>query len=336
VIKGFQKQVLAIVDKIIGFLAEKATQLLKKMGIGGKDKVDEDDPEKAKKVAAGLAAIDTEEAKVLENGKLSHDEAQGVASRVKKNHPVFTSLVVVDGGDSWNYKWKASPGDVKDTPAKKEEATGHAANYEEVKKLVGQPMGTPLPAGYTYREREGRKFPTRTEADDTKFEQLGLDKENKIKLGASEDVDKHPSKFVKPVKEKGNWVLEDKYRGKHMIRTRFYRAGDGYTDDAIKQRDSIIKANTDPANASNWVHPTFTLGVSVPKTDYTVEHSTPVAVHWNTEGNADVQSNRVTWFSFKGRPNEVVVLSRAANSAKGSGGVEFTEVVTLSFRGPGD
>jgi hypothetical protein len=120
VIKGFQAKVLAVVDKIIGALAKRARDLLAKLGIG-KDKVEEDDPEKAKKVAAGLADIDAEEAKVVENGKLSHDEARGVAARVKKNHPVFSSLEVIDGGDSWNYRWKASPGDVKDTPAKKEE-----------------------------------------------------------------------------------------------------------------------------------------------------------------------------------------------------------------------
>ncbi|HVH12271.1 MAG TPA: hypothetical protein VM759_04425, partial [Longimicrobium sp.] len=120
VIKGFQTRVLAIVDKVIGFLAKKAKDLLKAMGIGGKDEVDENDPEKAKKVAAGLADIDVEEKKVLENGKLTRDEAKGVAARVRKNHPVFTALDVVDGGDSWNYRWKASPGDVKKTSGKKE------------------------------------------------------------------------------------------------------------------------------------------------------------------------------------------------------------------------
>jgi hypothetical protein len=42
VIKGFQKQVLAIVDKIIGFLAKKAADLLKKLGLGGKDEKEDE------------------------------------------------------------------------------------------------------------------------------------------------------------------------------------------------------------------------------------------------------------------------------------------------------
>jgi hypothetical protein len=114
-----------------------------------------------------------------------------VASTVKQEHTVFTKLEVVDGGDSWNYHWEASPGDDKETSATKEEGTaGQAANWEQVQPLIGQSMGTPLPDGYAYQERDGRKFPTRLEDDDTKFEKLGLDKQNNIKLGESEDEDK--------------------------------------------------------------------------------------------------------------------------------------------------
>ncbi|HEY0151734.1 MAG TPA: DUF4157 domain-containing protein [Longimicrobium sp.] len=126
VIKGFQTQVLAIVDRIIGFLAEKAKGLLKVLGLGedADDEVKEDDPEKADKVRAGLGAIDTEEAKVVENGKISHVEAVQVAAKVRADHPVFKVLEVVDGGDKWKYHWEASPGDEKETKAKKEEGEG--------------------------------------------------------------------------------------------------------------------------------------------------------------------------------------------------------------------
>jgi hypothetical protein len=133
--------VLAIVERIVGFLADKAKGLLKTLGIAEDDdeEVVEDTPEKTEKVRAGLAAIDIEEARVVENGKISHAEAVKVAGTVRADHPVFTRLEVVDGGDSWNYDWKASPGDIKDTPAKKEEGEG-AGDIPDAVVKVPAPM----------------------------------------------------------------------------------------------------------------------------------------------------------------------------------------------------
>ncbi|HYH79678.1 MAG TPA: DUF4157 domain-containing protein [Longimicrobium sp.] len=126
VIKGFQEKVLGIVDRVIGFLVDKAKGLLKKLGLGEDtdDKVEEEDPEKADRVRAGLGAIETEEAKVVENGRISHVEAVQVAAKVRADHPVFKILEVVDGGDKWKYHWEASPGEDKETEAKKEEGEG--------------------------------------------------------------------------------------------------------------------------------------------------------------------------------------------------------------------
>jgi hypothetical protein len=83
--------------------------------------VGEEDPDKADQVRIGLAAIDTEEQRLVENGELSHQEAVQIASNVKQEHSVFKHLEVIDGGDSWDYRWEASPGNTKVTPAKKEE-----------------------------------------------------------------------------------------------------------------------------------------------------------------------------------------------------------------------
>jgi hypothetical protein len=340
VIRGLQRRVLAVVERVIAFLADRARGLLRALGLGedAEDEVDEEDPEKADRVRAGLAAIDTEEQRRAEGGKISREEAAAVATAVRQSHPVFTSLRVVDGGDSWDYAWEASPGDTKDTATTKAEDAGeHAANYAEIQHLVGEPMGTPLTPDYHYRTQNGRQFPQRREADDALYERLGLDKDNNIKLGASEEVEIHPSKHVMEGKQDGGkWKLVPNRRGKHKIRTSFYRSGDGYVAAATTRRDQIIEANTDPANPGHWVHPRYTAGESVPKTNYAVEHTPPVAVHWNTGGNNDVQPNRVTWYSFAGRTSQLIVLSREENSRRGSGGVEFTDYVGLSFRGPGD
>ncbi|AEV96874.1 hypothetical protein A4D02_29955 [Niastella koreensis] len=76
------------------------------------------DPEKQAKIDAGLADIDTEEAKYLSSGKITHEQAQLVAQTVKGNHPVFTSLEAVSGQGTWDYEYAASPKAKKPGPAK--------------------------------------------------------------------------------------------------------------------------------------------------------------------------------------------------------------------------
>ena len=81
---------------------------------GKKKKEDEtpetDDPEHDAKVTAGLAAIDVEEQKYLENGKLTEEDAEKVATSVKHDHPVFKSITIKDGGATWDYHYVASNG----------------------------------------------------------------------------------------------------------------------------------------------------------------------------------------------------------------------------------
>jgi Domain of unknown function (DUF4157)/DNA/RNA non-specific endonuclease len=70
-------------------------------------------------VAAGLAAIDQEETKYLANNEISKEDAEKVAAKIKHDFPVFKSIIVVDGGKTWNYNYVASPGDSKVGPEKK-------------------------------------------------------------------------------------------------------------------------------------------------------------------------------------------------------------------------
>ncbi|CAB3778790.1 hypothetical protein LMG28614_00734 [Paraburkholderia ultramafica] len=84
---------------------------------GGKEKVKgkelyEDDPEKSAKVRAGLAALDTAEKAHEKNGKISRKDAESVAKEAKGKHPIFKSIIVVDGGKRWDYKYSASPEEI--------------------------------------------------------------------------------------------------------------------------------------------------------------------------------------------------------------------------------
>ena len=126
-IRGFQQWILGIIDRVVGWLAERARGLLAALGIGetegeDDDEVAYDDPEKEAQVRAGLAAIDAAEQGYLDQGKISREEAEQVAASVKRDHPVFTRLEVVDGGDRWNYDYAASPGKTKQGEEKEENA----------------------------------------------------------------------------------------------------------------------------------------------------------------------------------------------------------------------
>lgn len=81
---------------------------------------EKDSPEKAAKISRGLAAIDEEEQKYLENNTISRENAEKVAAAVKRAHPVFKSLTVVDGGDTWDYEYVASPGRTREGEKKRE------------------------------------------------------------------------------------------------------------------------------------------------------------------------------------------------------------------------
>ncbi|MEP7305152.1 MAG: hypothetical protein ABJA98_06510 [Acidobacteriota bacterium] len=118
--------VFAAMDWVI----HQAVKLVKAAGkfIGGlfggkkdKDKKEDKDadPAKAAKIEAGLAAIDREEKALLKDERISREHADAVAVKVKGQHPVFTSIRVKDGGETWNYVYEASPAEEK-TGEKKE------------------------------------------------------------------------------------------------------------------------------------------------------------------------------------------------------------------------
>jgi len=79
----------------------------------------EHSPETQARIDEGVQAITTEEQRVAQNGKVSREGADQVASNIRRNHPVFTSFIVVDGGDSWNYRYTASAAEDVDTPTTK-------------------------------------------------------------------------------------------------------------------------------------------------------------------------------------------------------------------------
>ena len=122
IIQKIRKPIDKVVDKVVGFIAGKAKAFIAR--IRGADKPKEEPPQNQKdhdeQVEAGLAALDGEELKHLENNEISRDNAEKVAVAVKKAYPVFKSISVVDGGETWDYDYVASPGRRKQGEKKKE------------------------------------------------------------------------------------------------------------------------------------------------------------------------------------------------------------------------
>jgi hypothetical protein len=91
------------------------------MGRGGsseENEISSNDPEKQQRVDAGLAEIDQRETSYLSGGKITLEQARIVALEVKRRHPVFTTLEAVDGNETWNYVYTASPPATKTGPPK--------------------------------------------------------------------------------------------------------------------------------------------------------------------------------------------------------------------------
>ncbi len=78
----------------------------------------EEGPEHEARVQAGLRAIDQEERRYLYESKISREDAERVAATVRRSHEVFKSIVIIDGGNTWDYHYEASPGNEKDGPTK--------------------------------------------------------------------------------------------------------------------------------------------------------------------------------------------------------------------------
>jgi hypothetical protein len=123
-VMGVINKVRAPIDKaldaVITWIVTMAKKLFAK--VFGKAEKDGADPEKERKLAAGLAAIEREDAALAKDGKILREDAESVAQKVRKEHPVFTSLTVVDGGARWDFDYTASPG--KKTPGKPKKPTG--------------------------------------------------------------------------------------------------------------------------------------------------------------------------------------------------------------------
>jgi hypothetical protein len=96
-------------DALVNWIFTMAKKLFAKV-FGKKGKDEKKDPEHDAKVQKGLAQIDTLDKAYAKDGKVARPDAEKVAAKVKSDNPVFRSLTVVEGPDTWDYDYTASPG----------------------------------------------------------------------------------------------------------------------------------------------------------------------------------------------------------------------------------
>lgn len=106
IVQKIQKKIQDAIDAVL----KKIANGVKKLFGGGKEDKKAAanataDPEKQKKVGAGLAAIHSEEKQYLKEGAITKADAQTVASNIKKQYPVFETISIVAGGDKAKPKW---------------------------------------------------------------------------------------------------------------------------------------------------------------------------------------------------------------------------------------
>lgn len=128
------QSVRQMVDRALDWLMDRAvsagTTFLNAVTGGGAPPPTAHDPEKQARIDAGLQAARNEERRLTEDGKMTHEHAEQVVTAVRRDHPVFTSFQVVDGGDSWNYRYTASPEEVMDSAVPKAEGGAGSSQPE--------------------------------------------------------------------------------------------------------------------------------------------------------------------------------------------------------------
>lgn len=144
-IQALQERVDRAIDSVLDWVAEQIQNAMRAMGMGGEDERREgDEPGNQEEVVnaspeveAGLRAIDETEARHLEQGAINQVEAEQVADEVKIAHPVFRTLRVVDGGDTWDYDYTIQMARKGGRP-KEEEGSGDAEKLAQLGVSVGK------------------------------------------------------------------------------------------------------------------------------------------------------------------------------------------------------
>jgi len=337
VIKKIQTPIENAMNKLANFIVEKGKSLL---GKGNKDKTnkdrkgsDEEGVEHDRKVKEGLKQLHQEEAKYAQNGAIAQEDAQKVAAKIKSDNPVFKSMVVADGGKTWNFKYVASPEKTEEGKPKTEDKYLATAKQVFEKCIFStQQLAELLKVDLRTAQRQTKK---RTENPDVygcyllqgTRGQYTFDKEKVPSYTPQEG--KHGSIYVVSPEQ---WEIKPGIE----IRESFYKKRFRGTplNTVLERADS--KQQTETGEKLYNCQNKGTKGPNhkplVTRDELEIDHAIDVTEHWNNLGGCNMtQEERNQWYDDQ---KHLQVFCESCNSAKPSG--RYIRRVGKNFRGPND
>lgn len=155
-VMGIIRKVRAKIDGVIERLILKVKKFFRRGK--GKDETLKNGQFTEKDRQKGLRAFDKEEKKHTKNGHISLDDARKTAHRVKQKHPVFETVAIADGGDSWNYQYVFRSPDPVDTGRTKTDeelfGSGERPGWESG---LDRELRKKYPHRYELIEKDGRR-----------------------------------------------------------------------------------------------------------------------------------------------------------------------------------
>ncbi|HAX90575.1 MAG TPA: hypothetical protein DCY91_31115 [Cyanobacteria bacterium UBA11370] len=329
VIKKIQAPIDTAIGKVADFIVQKGQSLL---GRGGGNNTADADPEHDRKVQEGLKAIDAADRQHRQEGKIKKQDAQEVALTTKKNHPIFKSITVIDGGKTWNYDYviarskitggdKAEGNEDEDLSRAKTEFGKNSFSTEQLADLLKVNLRT--------AQRRTKKW---TENPDVygcyiipgTRDQYTFDKDKAPSYSTQEG--KHGSIYVDPV----TWEILPGIN----IRDKFYKKKFRSKAQVLAQADSGQMRN---GQKLYYCQNTGAKGPNhkplVTEKEAEVAHTEPVVENWNKEGGGHdiTQEERNNWYDD---PSHLEIWCSSCNESQNQG--VFIRKVGKNFRGPND
>ncbi|MEQ8961516.1 MAG: DUF4157 domain-containing protein [Coleofasciculus sp. C2-GNP5-27] len=331
VIKKIQAPIENAMHKVANFIVEKGKSLL---GKGKGTNTSDADSEHDRKVKEGIKAIDTADGQHRQEGKITKQDAQEVASTTKRNHPIFQSITVIDGGKTWNYDYviarnKITGGDKAE--GSEDEDLSRAKTAFGKNSFSTQQLADLLKVNRRTAQRQTKKWTENTDISGCylipgKRDQYTFDKDKAPSYTPQEG--KHGSIYVV---NPDTWEIRPGIK----IRDKFYKKKFTSKADVLKQADSGQQTPTGEKlyHCQNTGHKGPNHKPLVTEQEAEVAHTEAVVEHWNKQGGGHdmTQEERNKWYDD---PNHLKIWCSSCNESDNQG--IYIRKVGKNFRGPND
>lgn len=281
-IKRIQKKVEGVLESVIDFIIDKAKAALKFMGVGGSDEENEaPEGSNAQNLAMAHAAISAKEKQYRHgDGSITAEEAQKIATQVKREKPEIQQVNVTEAGDAWSFDFtfvQRSTKSVGNNSVETKKNTGKSNIPEEdmarIRALVGQPVDTAdIPEEYyTPAYRDDKIYQLRRRSDNENVENiddlpfLSIDNDRNIMEGKAGRISSSSAMDL-------NLGSKEGYQRHHLI-----------ADNVAQTHALVIEAR----NRRVWTVDHRPNLIMLPSTDETAAQHTDLPKHSGSHSNWD-------------------------------------------------